>query len=209
MNNLTYFVDGWCAFLRGAETVLGLPIALLGAALMLMGWRIWPAVACGCLALLGGLGGQIASQQLSFQPVWVGGGIAVTCGLGLLFRSHTPTLVGALVGGGVVTFLLERLAFEGFLLWGGAALGMIATGAWAFAYKHQVVVVVSAFFGGALAASGIAILLPAIPLLQGFFRSMTATSPFMIVFFVLVPTVVGITLQYADSNRSSSKAVRS
>jgi hypothetical protein len=30
----------------------------------------------------------------------------------------------------------------------------------------------------------------------------------MILFFVLVPTVIGMTLQYADANRSNSKAVR-
>jgi hypothetical protein len=209
VNGLGYYIEAWCAFLRGAEAVIGLPLCAAGAIMILTGWRIWPVVAFAALALAGGVAGQLLSRDATFQPAWGGVGAAVLLVVGALLYKHTPTLVGGIAGGAVISAVMAQIGLEGPVLAVGAVLGFLLSGAWAFAYKHQVVVGVSSLAGGVLLASGVSVMLPEIPLLYGFFRSMTARTPLMMLFFVVVPTAVGVTLQYADSNRSSSKAVRS
>jgi hypothetical protein len=206
---LGYYFESWCAYLRGGEAVMGLPLCMVGAVMMLAGWRLWTFIAVAVLALAGGVAGQTASGDMQFQPMWSLAGAGLFAIVGLVLHKHTPTVVGGVLGGAVVALVLEKIGLEGAVLIVGALAAFIGAGAWSFAYKQQVVIVVSSLVGGALVASGMAIMMPQVPLLYGFFRSMTARTPLMAAFFVVVPTVMGITLQYADSNRSSSKAVRS
>jgi hypothetical protein len=204
--------DLWTLFLRGAEPLVGIPLCAAGAALVLSGWRLWRVVAVASLALAGGAVGQFAVQTVTgaggFHLPWAAGGAVLFAVSGVVLPQHAATIVGGLIGGSVATGVLASFGVVGYGQLVGGLLAFVGAAAWAFANRQRVVVLITSLEGGILLASGIAVMLPEVPLLCGFFRSMVINSPFVVPFFVLVPTVIGVTLQQADANRSSSKAAR-
>ena len=204
--------DAWTLFLRGAEPLIGIPLCAAGAALVLSGWRLWPVAAVASLALAGGAVGQSAVQTVTgaggFHLPWAVGGAVLLGFAGVLLPRHAATILGGLVGGSVATGVLASFGIMGYGQLVGGLLAFVGATAWAFANRQRVVVLITSLEGGILLASGIAVILPEVPLLCGFFRSMIINSPYVVPFFVLVPTVIGVTLQHADANRSSSKAAR-
>ncbi len=203
-----YIYQEWINYLRGAEAFIGLPLCFGGTVLMLAGWRLWKIAAVVSLALVGLVLGHMASGATQFDWRWALVGAVVLGAAGAVFSQYAATALGGVVGGMVALFVLRGLGMYGPLQWVAGAVGFAAAMAWAYSYRQQVVAVITSVEGGVLLASGLAVMLPEVPLLYKFFQSMTATSPFMIGFFVLVPTVVGVTLQQADANRSTSKSVQ-
>jgi len=96
----------------------------------------------------------------------------------------------------------------GPILWIVSAVGFVAALAWSFANRHRVVIAVTAIEGAALFVSGLAVMLEDFPTAYNYMHSTMMDNAVMLPFFVLVPAVIGICLQLADSNRSYSKAVR-
>jgi hypothetical protein len=202
--------SSWLYFLSHAEPIIGIPLCAAGAVLVMAGWRLWRATAVLDFALLGGL---ICYAVQEYQGAgldwrWIAGSGAVAALVGLFFHRATAPVLGGATGALVVYALANAIGLYGPLLYLLCGAGGVACGAWAFTYRQQVEAVLTSAEGGVLLASGMAIMLPEIPILYKFFSSMTATSPFMIGFYILVPTVVGVTLQQADLNRSLSKTAK-
>jgi hypothetical protein len=204
----SYYAQEWITFLHGANALIGFPLCLAGTGLVLAGWRIWRAAAVCSLALIGSLVGQILSGASAFNPQWIIGGAVLFGVAGLALPTHSSTVLGGIIGGTLAVQMVSLFGIVGTPQLLACAVGFAGAAAWAFANRQRVVVVITSFEGGVLIASGAAVLVSSWPWLHGFFRSMTKHSPVMILFFVLVPTIIGMTLQYADANRCSSKAVR-
>lgn len=198
----------WVSFLTHADPLVGIPMCAFGVMLVLVGWRMWRAIAVFDFALLGGFAGYVYTMMTTggLDWRWIGGGAVLLAIVAFALHRYTSPVLGGLAGGLVCFLILQTLGFYGMVLWVVAGLGLIAATGWAYSYRQQVEAVLTSAEGGVLLASGFAIMLPEVPILYKFFSSMTATSPFMIGFYILVPTVVGVTMQQADLNRSSSKA---
>jgi len=200
-----YFQD-WVIFLTSSDAILGIPFCLAGAALVLMGWRMWRLVAFLSFALIGGSLGQMYSGESALNVEYAGAGAALFALASLAVPTLSPTFLGGIVGliGGRMA--LNYIGFFGPSAGICLAILCIGAAAWAYANRHRVVVTISSLEGAILVISGLTIMIADWPFLYNFFSNMLASSGFMLAFFLLVPTVIGITLQIADSNRTSAKA---
>ncbi|GJM26385.1 MAG: hypothetical protein DHS20C16_28000 [Phycisphaerae bacterium] len=203
-----YLVQEWMTLLRGLDAVVGIPLCLAGGALVYAGWRLWPAVALASFGVVGGVIGQSLSGDLAFNAAWFGGGAAVLMIGGFLLSQFASVVLAGIIGGAITAMILEVFRMTGPFMWLGAFLGFAGCGSWAFANRNRVIALVTSFEGGALFISGMSIMVREVSWLHSFFRSMTSESPFMIGFFLLVPTAVGVLIQAADANRSSAKSAQ-
>ena len=198
----------WTSFLHGVDPLIGIPLCAAGAALVLAGWRLWWLASVVSLGLVGAVVGQVVSGADGFSLTWGGGGAVLFALAGAVRVRHSATVLGGAVGAGMGLLLLNSIGLAGWPQVVGGVIAFAGAAAWSFANRQRVVVVITSLEGGVLLASGVAAMITEVPMLHSYFRSMTISSPFMVLFFVLVPTVIGVTLQQADANRSSSKAVR-
>jgi hypothetical protein len=203
-----YLVQEWITLLRSADAVVGIPLCLAGGALVYAGWRLWPAVALLSFGVVGGLIGQSLSGTVGFDLTWFGGGALVMMIIGFLLSQFASVVLAGVIGGAITAMILEVFRMTGPFTWLGAFLGFAGCGSWAFANRNRVIAIITSFEGGVLFISGAAIMVREVTWLHSFFRSMTAESPFMIGFFLLVPTAVGVLVQAADANRSSAKSAQ-
>ena len=203
-----YYFQYWTTFLSGAEALVGVPLCAAGVVLVLAGWRIWPVAAFGCFAVVGAVVGQILSGHTEVHAPLMGAGALIFALASLVLRRHSATLLGGLVGGTLALLLLEWIGIVGPPQWIGAVLALGAALAWAYTNRQRVAVVITSFVGAVLLVSGLAVVLGDIPAVAWFFRSMVARSELVILFFLLVPTVIGMALQTADGAQKESRVVR-
>ncbi|HNO79324.1 MAG TPA: hypothetical protein PKN33_14840 [Phycisphaerae bacterium] len=203
-----YLIQEWMTFLRSLDAVVGIPLCMAGGALVYAGWRLWPAVALLSFGVVGGLIGQTLSDSVSLDLVWFGGGAVALMLIGFLLSQFASVALAGIIGGAVTMMILEVFRMTGPFMWLGAFLGFAGCGSWAYANRNRVIAIVTSFEGGVLFISGASIMVREVTWLHSFFRSMTAESPFMIGFFLLVPTAVGVLVQAADANRSSAKTAQ-
>lgn len=203
-----YYYHEWTSFLRGANALLGIPFCIAGAILVFMGWRIWRPAAVVSLGLVGSIVGQMISGDAAFNPAYSLGGAAVFGVAGFLLPTQAPTVIAALVGGCVASLVAFAFGYAGTVHWIVVGLGALGSGAWAFSSRHHVVITITSAEGGILLISGVTIMLAEWPYMYNFLRAASQHSGFVLPFFILVPTVIGVTLQLADANRSAAKMVR-
>ena len=191
-------------FWKGCDALLGLPLAAAGLALMLAGWRLWqPAVVLAFAAIGAGLAVRFGPE--SFTPALRAalGGIALGAA-GVRPMHYSVPILGGALGASVVGMLLGPLGLPEAALWIAAGLAGISLAALSHVYREHVVILVTAFEGAVLVlfalfvASGNpqSLLYSAGQLIQG--------SRVLLPFAVIVPTVVGLALQLADSTRQKS-----
>jgi len=183
-------------------------MCVAGAVVAVLGWRMWRAASVVSLALLGAFGGQLISSQDAFALMFVAGGAAFGVLVGVALFQYAATILGGVVGGVVLLCLMHPLGITGPIVWVVAGVGFIGAVAWSFANQHRVVVVITAIEGSALFVSGFAVMLQEWPTAYHYMRTTAMHHAAIFPFFILVPTVIGVCLQLADSARSYSKAVR-
>lgn len=205
---MLYLVQEWVSLLRGADAVVGIPLCLAGAALVYAGWRLWVVASFLSFALTGGLIAQALSGEVGFNAFWFGGGALVFAIAGHFLSQFASVVLAGIIGGAITVVMLGVFRLVGPFMWLGAFLGFAGCASWAFANRNRVIAIITSFEGGALIVSGMTIMVREVGWLNSFFRSMTAESPFMIGFFLIVPTAVGVLIQAADANRSNSKSVQ-
>ncbi len=205
---MLYLVDQWISLLRSTDALIGVPLCLAGFALVYAGWRLWSVASFLSFGLVGGLIGQTISGDAAFNLVYFSvGGVALAV-VGHLMAQYASVLLAGIVGGALTAVMLDVFRMVGPFQWLGAFLGFAGCAAWGFANRTRVIALITSFEGGALFVSGMTVMMGEISWLNSFFRSMTAESPFMVGFFLLVPTAIGVLVQAADANRTSSKTVQ-
>ena len=206
MSGASYYMHDWIMFLRDAGPLTGVPLAVGGVLLVIGGWRVWKYAAVLSFALLGGIVGQVLAQteQLSFTWIAVG---AIAAGLvGMVVRQYSSAVLAGVITGALAGSFLSSLHVGDIGMWIGIIIGLLGGGGWAYANRQQVISGITSVEGGALLVSGLAVMIAEWPTAHSFFSAILYRSPGMVVFFVFVPTVVGILLQHADEARSSMKS---
>ena len=204
----SYFVQQWVSFLQTSDPLLGIPLCGAGAALVLGGWRLWRLAAIVSLLVVGAAVGQLLSGDSGLSPAWAGGGAAVLGLAGVLLPALSATVLGGAIGGAVIAELLGNLGVVGPLAWVGMGLACVGAGGWSYANRQRITIVITSLEGAALLVSGLAVMITEWPMMYGFLHSMVVRSWFIVPFFLLVPTVVGVTLQLADVARSYAREIR-
>lgn len=203
------YLQIWVGFLNSCEAIVGIPLCVGGAVLAILGWRLWRFASVVSLALLGGIAGHVISGQDGFDFMYTGGGAAFGILIGVALYSYAATVIGGVIGGCIVSSVLHALSVTGPLLWLGAAVGLAGAVAFAYTNQHRVIVGVTAIEGAVLLVSGFTVMLHEWPSAYHYMSTTAMHHAVMLPFFVLVPAVIGICLQLADSNRSHSKSIRS
>lgn len=194
-------VDEWLVFLKQAHTATGFPMVVGGVALMFFGWRMWKLCVVLSFALLGAVIGSNVCGPNADQWMYAACGAVV---LGLL--SYWPvnvsvSLLGGMIGSGIVTASVAQLGLSGTTLWAVAGVGMIAFTAYAFLNRQYIVIIVTAFLGAVLLMSGLTSWVMNLPGLYGTLRSMTTGSVLVLPFILIVPTVMSSFYQSAEIRR--------
>lgn len=192
----------WLMFLKESDRLIGFPLVVCGAALMLFGWRLWKI--CVLLAY-GGIGAALATEfgQCAGEYQWtlVIGSAIVLAGVSFCFVRHAVALLGGLIGGAAVMLFLSDLRFHGAVLWLCSTVGVIAALGYALINRRLVVIFVTAILGAVLLISGLAVFVMLAPELFGTLVSMAAGSVIVLPFILLVPTVMSCFFQVAEVHR--------
>ena len=191
----------WLGMLRGLHGLAGIPLVVAGAGLMLFGWRLWKlCVMLSFGVLFTWLGARLigpSDDQWSFA-------LAAGAGLGLLSYwsvRQAVSVLGGLIGGGMITYLVGVAGVTGNGLWASGGIAFIGCTAYSFLNRQRVVIAITAFFGAVLLISGLATWLTALPSLYGSLYTLATGSVLLVPFFLLVPTVMSCFYQMAEVHR--------
>ena len=194
-------VNDWLAFLKSADTLVGIPLLIGGVALMLAGWRMWKVCVVFSFGLIGaGVGSALAwTDEYRWLCALVG---AIFLG-GLSYHParHAVVLLGGGIGAGFVLHLLSGLHLPASAVWlvGGAAF--LGCSALAFISRQTVMIGVTAFLGAILLMSGLTVFVMTSPTLYGYFDATVAGGTLVAAFLLLVPTVVSSFYQASEMHR--------
>jgi len=194
-------VGDWLVFLRRSDPLIGVPFLLGGTALMVFGWRMWRL----CVVLSFGLIG-VAAAPVLFNPSddrWfyalVGGALLALVSYWL--AKYAVSILGGLIGAGIIAYLLADMKVTGAPLWLTLAIVFIIASAVSFLNRRHVVIGVTAVLGAVLGISGLTAFLMASPNLYGTFSSLAGTSAIVLPFILLVPAVMSYFYQVAEVHR--------
>ncbi len=198
---MAFTVGDWMTFLQGADTLIGLPLLVAGAALMVAGWRLWKVCVVLSFGLIGaGLGQRLAGSADGSSYY------ALVAGVVLGVLSYFPArqsvaVLGGLIGTALAMYVLADAGLNGAPLWlVGAAVFLCCT-AMAYTNRKTVVVAVTAVLGAALLMSGISVLIMMSPSMYAQLSSIAAASSLVGAFFLLVPAVVSYFVQAGEMRR--------
>jgi hypothetical protein len=199
-------IQHWTMWLRSLDALAGLPFLVVGAGLMLGGWRLRRVLVVLTLGALGALLGDRLSAEAAEPLPFVLGGAALFITAGIFARRYAPILLGGLIGAGLAMSCLAPLGLPWWGLALALALALPCACAVCLCYEQTVVIVITAFEGAALLVSGLVPILTLSPGLLGFLESTNRTSSIFLPFMVLVPTAVGAFLQIADAKKHPAGA---
>ena len=138
-SGMAFTVGDWMTFLQGADTLIGLPLLVAGAALMVAGWRLWKVCVVLSFGLIGaGLGQRLAGSADGSSYY------ALVAGVVLGVLSYFPArqsvaVLGGLIGTALAMYVLADAGLNGAPLWlVGAAVFLCCT---AMAYTNRKTVV--------------------------------------------------------------------
>lgn len=199
-------VDSWLSFLNTADPLIAVPLVVVGVGLMVYGWRLWRVCVMISFGLIGA--GVAATFADSADDRWlyalVGGGVLAVASAWPV--NHSVSVLGGLLGVGIVWESLIRFGLTGVSFWCSLSAVFIAFCAFGYINRHRVVVLVTAFLGASLLLSGAVPWLKSTPALYGAFRSLQTDYRFVLPFVVLVPTIVSAFFQSSEINRVDKEA---
>lgn len=198
---MTGYLNEWALFLKQSHSVTGFPLVVGGLGLMLFGWRMWKVCVMCAYGLLGALvtATVVGTSEQQLEYALVGG-----CALGLL--SYWPvkcavSLLGGMIGAGIVAQSLVNLGLRGTPLWAASGTALIVFTAFSFLHRQNVVIVVTSFIGAGLLLSGVAAWIMTSHALSGSARSLVSGSALVLLFLVAVPAVMSCFYQSAEVRR--------
>lgn len=192
----------WMAFLKESDRLIGFPLLVVGAALMLFGWRLWKICVLLSYGVIGaGLATRFGESAGENQWILVLGAALALAAVSYCFVHKAVALLGGFIGGAAVMFFLTDLRIHGPVLWLCTSVGVIAALAYALINRRLVVIFVTAILGAVLFVSGLAVFVMLSPVLYGTLLSMAVGSMIVLPFILLVPTVMSCFFQVAEVHR--------
>ena len=185
--------------------LVAFPLFIAGLALMVFGWRMWKICVVSSFGLIGaGLCAALVGP-VEYQMLYtLGGGVA----LGLLSYypvNHSVSLLGGLIGAGLLAKVLSEMGLRGAALYISAAVALFGFSALAFLNRRHVVIGVTAFLGAVLVVSGLTVFVIKMPGLYGTLHAMGTTNMIVVPFMLMVPTVVSCFYQASEVRRSNAE----
>lgn len=194
-------LSDWMTFLQHADPLIGVPLVLGGLALMTFGWRLWRV----CVALTFGLTGYMAGVLVAGDSpdrglLGLGGALLLSI-VSLGPTRYAVALLGGLIGGGVLTAIIQSLGLHGPPLWVAGGLLLIGFTALSAINRRYVIILLTAFEGALLFLSGSTALLSSMPGMIGAMKNLAAISVIVVPFFLLVPTTMSFFYQSSEVRR--------
>jgi len=194
-------VDDWVSFLQDIHLAGGFPLIVAGLVLMLFGWRLWRVCVVLTFAVIGAVVAARVAGPGPDEWFYALTG-AVVLGITSYFPAkHSIVVLGGILATGAVYYLLADRNLSAPVLYGSLALTLFAGTAYSAINRQRIVVFVTAFLGAVLLVSGAASWLSAFPGLSGMYKSLAASSAFVIPFAIFVPGVVSTFYQFAEVRR--------
>jgi len=199
----------WLNYLEHADPFVGIPLTLIGLALMFMGWQFRLVAIPSIFALVGLIIGTISFEPIS-SKLLIGGLIGLALAASSHFYAKTAVsllsgLCGAFILAGYLT-TFENLRLPDIAHWGAAGFGFIACMALSFISHREMVITITSFVGALFLISGINAILPqAAPTFHGTVSSFLADYPaFLTPFLAGGPTLIGTLVQMANADKSDA-----
>jgi len=184
------------AALSWLEAVLAISF---GVVYMLYGWRIFKILVVICFGLVGLFGGIKIGQRFDSQILGAVVGLFLMAALSVPLMRWAVSLLGAITGGILTAGLWYAFELPGKYILAGAGIGLIAGGMISFIVFRIAVMLFTSFGGGVLIVTGLVALLyqyegmqePPTEQVKDMFLNQNWFLPVLL----LIPTVIGIIIQ--------------
>jgi hypothetical protein len=170
-----------------------------GTVYMLYGWRIFKILVVICFGLVGMLAGIRIGQRFDSQIACAIAGLVLLAAISIPLMRWAVSLLGALTGGILAAGLWYAFELPGKYMPAGAGIGLVAGGMISFIVFRIAVMLFTSFGGGTLIITGLMALVyqyenmqePPTARLKDLFMNQTWFLPVLL----LAPTVIGIIIQ--------------
>ncbi len=184
------------AALSWLEAVLAISF---GVVYMLYGWRIFKILVVICFGLVGLFGGIKIGQRFDSQILGAVVGLFLMAALSVPLMRWAVSLLGALAGGILTAGLWYAFELPGKYILAGAGIGLIAGGMISFIVFRIAVMLFTSFGGGVLIVTGLVALLYQYESMQEppteQVKDMFLNQNWFLPVLLLIPTVIGIIIQ--------------
>ncbi len=167
-----------------------------GIVCLLYGWRIFKVLVALCFALIGLCAGLLLNEKLVVgNGIWLGLiGMVMMAGLSLPLMRWGVSALGAVAGGILAGGIWYAFVLPDKYIWAGALVGLIAGGMISFIVFKIAVVLFTSFGGGALIVTAVLAVLHTY-FDPGQVKVLVFDYHWFLPVALLVPTVVGIIVQ--------------
>jgi hypothetical protein len=170
-----------------------------GTVYMLYGWRIFKILVVICFGMVGMFAGIRMGQRFDSQIVGAIAGLVLLAAISIPMMRWAVSLLGAITGGILAAGLWYAFELPGQYILAGAAIGIVAGGMISFIVFKIAVMLFTSFGGGALIVTGLVALLnlyestqePPTERIRDLFMNQNWFLPVLL----LAPTVIGIIVQ--------------
>ncbi len=180
----------------GLSLVECLIFICFGVVCLLYGWRIFKVLVALCFALIGLCAGLLLNEKLvGGNGMWLGLiGMVMMAGLSLPLMRWGVSALGAVAGGILTGGIWYAFVLPDRYIWAGALVGLIAGGMISFIVFKIAVVLFTSFGGGALIVTAVLAVLHDY-FDPGQVQVLVFDYHWFLPVALLVPTVVGIIVQ--------------
>ena len=187
---------GQIVALSWLEAVLAISF---GVVYMLYGWRIFKILVVICFGLIGLFAGIKIGQQFNLQILGAVVGLFLLAALSVPLMRWAVSLLGAVAGGILTAGLWYAFELPGQYILAGAAIGLIAGGMISFIVFKIAVMLFTSFGGGVLTVIGLVALLYQYESMQEppteQVKYMFLNQNWFLPVLLLIPTFIGIIIQ--------------
>ena len=182
--------------ITGLSLVECLIFICFGVVCLLYGWRIFKVLVALCFALIGLCAGLLLNEKLvGGNGMWLGLiGMVMMAGLSLPLMRWGVSALGAVAGGILTGGIWYAFVLPDRYIWAGALVGLIAGGMISFIVFKVAVVLFTSFGGGALIVTAVLAVLHDY-FDPGQVQVLVFDYHWFLPVALLVPTVVGIIVQ--------------
>ena len=168
-----------------------------GIVCLLYGWRIFKILVTLCFSLVGLFIGLIVNEKLvGGNGMWLGlMGMIMMAVLSLPLMRWGVSALGAVAGGILTGGIWYAFELPDNYIWAGALAGLIAGGMISFIVFRLAVVLFTSFGGGALIITAVLAILHRYMLDPGKVQELVFDYQWFLPVSLLVPTLVGIVIQ--------------
>ena len=181
----------------GLSLVEALTFSCFGVVCLFYGWRIFKILVTLCFGLVGLVGGLLLNEKLiGGNGTWLGLiGMAMMAVLSLPLMRWGVCALGAMAGGILTGGLWYAFELPGQYIWAGALAGAIAGGMISFIVFKLAVVLFTSFGGGALVVTAVLAILHRYMVPPERVQDLVFNYHWFLPVALLVPTVAGIIIQ--------------